>query len=45
MRLAGGRFVDPGQIDGIVDIFVEDWMIASIVENGYNDEKDRASII
>ncbi len=43
IRIAGGRIIDPGHIDGIADIFVEDGKVERIVENPHPIDPDHAS--
>ena len=44
-RITGGRLVDPGHFDGIVEILIKDGKIDAIIESGQTCELDRASNI
>ena len=43
MLIKGGRIVDPGKMDGIADILVEDGRICKIIPKGSENHSDQAS--
>ena len=44
MLIKGGRVIDPGNLDGIVDILIKDGKIAEIKEQGSGVEEQRSGI-
>ena len=45
MLIRGGRVIDPGNLDGIMDIFISDGKIVEIIEHGLTSSEYPESII
>ena len=45
MLIRGGRVIDPGNLDGIMDIFISDGKIVEIIKHGLTSSKYPESII
>jgi dihydroorotase len=45
MLISGGRVIDPGNLDGIMDIFISDGKIVEIIEHGLTSSEYPESII
>lgn len=45
MLIRGGRVIDPGNLDGIMDIFISDGKIVEIIEHGLRSSEYPESII
>ena len=43
VRIKGGRIINPGNFDGIADIFIEDGKIIKIIDAGASDSKQLAT--
>ena len=45
MLIRGGRVIDPGNLDGIMDIFISDGKIVEIIKHGLTSSEYPESII